>query len=65
MDGFECLADIRSFQMFLEIEIVVYSSSYRAREVNQLIRDGANQYIKKPILSTQLEVQLYESFKLY
>jgi len=51
--------------MFLEIEIVVYSSSYRAREVNQLIRDGANQYIKKPILSTQLEVQLYESFKLY
>jgi len=47
MDGFECLMDIRNFKKFDEIQIVVYSTSFRQREVNQLKNDGANQYLKK------------------
>ncbi len=47
MDGFECLADIRNFTKFANIHVIVYSTSYRQREVNQLKEDGANQYIQK------------------
>lgn len=47
MDGFECLIDIRNFAKFSNIHVIVYSTSYRHREVNQLKDDGANQYIQK------------------
>lgn len=61
MDGFECLTDIRSFAKFSDIKIVVYSSLYRTREVNQLKQDGANQYLQKPPSYNQLKILLYQS----
>ena len=48
MNGFECLADIRSFSQFSHINVIVYSSAYHNREVNQLKDDGANHYLQKP-----------------
>lgn len=59
MNGFECLADIRSFSQFSEIKIIVYSSSYHQREVDQLKRDGADKYLQKPNSFQQLKTLLY------
>ncbi len=61
MDGFACLTDIRSFAKFSSIQIVVYSSVYRNREVRQLKEDGANQYLQKPPSYNQLKTLLYKS----
>ncbi|WP_419211289.1 response regulator [Maribacter sp. X9] len=63
MDGFECLTDIRNFEQFSEIQIVVYSSVYRNREVKQLRQDGANQYLQKPHSFGQLQTLLKKSLK--
>lgn len=63
MDGFECLTDIRSFKQFSHIKVIVYSSSYHQREVNQLKRDGANRYLQKPNSFNQLKTLLYKSIK--
>lgn len=63
MDGFECLADIRSFDQFSHIKVIVYSFSYHQREVHQLEKDGANKYIQKPNSFNQLKTLLYQSIK--
>jgi CheY-like chemotaxis protein len=63
MDGFECLSDIRSFAKFSDIQIVVYSSIYRDREVKQLKEDGANQYLQKPPSYNELKTLLYQSLQ--
>lgn len=64
MDGFECLADIRSFSKFSEIQVIVFSSYYRKREVNQLKLDGANQYLQKPNSFEQMKSILAKSLRL-
>ncbi len=61
MNGFECLTDIRNFPRFDNIKVIVYSTSYRLREVNQLQTDGANQYIQKPSSFEDLKVMLHKS----
>lgn len=63
MDGFECLADIRSFPKFTDIKVIVYSTSYHEREVKQLKADGANQYLQKPISFSELVRLLSRSIK--
>ncbi|CAM3331281.1 response regulator [Zobellia roscoffensis] len=63
MNGFECLTDIRNFARFDGIKVIVYSTSYRQREVNQLQTDGANQYIQKPSSFEDLKIMLTKSLK--
>ncbi|MGS0527341.1 response regulator [Zobellia nedashkovskayae] len=61
MNGFECLTDIRNFSRFDDIKVIVYSTSYLQREVNQLQGDGANQYIQKPSSFEDLKIMLHKS----
>ncbi len=61
MDGFECLADIRSFPQFAKIKIIVYATSYHEREVNQLKEDGADHYLQKPNSFQELKSLLFQS----
>ena len=61
MNGFECLTDIRNFYRFDGIKVIVYSTSYLQREVNQLQADGANQYIQKPSSFDDLKIMLNKS----
>ena len=61
MDGFECLMDIRNFAKFDGIKIVVYSTSFVQREVNQLRKDGADQYLQKPTSYSDLKALLSKS----
>ncbi|WP_149276235.1 response regulator [Pareuzebyella sediminis] len=64
MDGFECLADIRNFSKFSDIQVIVFSSYYRKREINQLKLDGANQFLQKPTSFDQMKSLLYKSLRL-
>ncbi|MDO6518722.1 response regulator [Zobellia uliginosa] len=63
MNGFECLTDIRNFQRFDAIKVIVYSTSHREREVKQLQTDGANQYIQKPTSFDDLKIMLHKSLE--
>lgn len=54
MNGFDCLHDIRNFRQFSAIDIIVYSTTYVRREVRQLKKDGANQFMQKPNSFDQL-----------
>lgn len=63
MDGFECLLDIRNFSKFDDIKIVVYSTSFVQREVNQLKEDGADQYLQKPSSFRDLKELLLKSLE--
>lgn len=64
MDGFECLADIRNFSKFSDIQVIVFSSYYRRREINQLKLDGANQFLQKPTSFDQMKSLLSKSLRL-
>lgn len=64
MDGFECLADIRSFPQFSNIKVIVYSTSYNEMEVNQLREDGANHYLQKPNSFQQLKSLLLQCVRM-
>lgn len=64
MDGFECLTDIRSFPRFAKIKIIVYSTSYHEREVNQLKEDGADHYLQKPNSFQELKSLLFQSVRI-
>ncbi len=64
MNGFECLADIRSFPQFAKIKIIVYSTSYHEREVNQLKEDGADYYLQKPNSFQELKSLLFQSVRI-
>lgn len=63
MDGFECLADIRSISKFSNIKVIIYSTSFNAKEIDKLKEAGANQYIKKPNSFNQLKTLLFKSIK--
>lgn len=65
MDGFECLADIRNFPKFSNTHIIVYSTSYRKREVDQLKADGANQYLQKSSSFNTLKTLIFKSLSNY
>lgn len=64
MDGFECLTDIRSFPQFTKIKVIVYSTSYHDREVNQLREDGANHYLQKPNSFQELKSLLFQCVRI-
>lgn len=64
MDGFECLTDIRNFPQFAKIKIIVYSTSYHEREVNQLREDGADHYLQKPNTFQELKSLLFQSIRM-
>jgi CheY-like chemotaxis protein len=63
MDGFECLADIRNIPKFSHIKVIIYSTSYDKKEIDQLKEAGANQYIRKPNSFNQLKTVLFKSIK--
>lgn len=48
MDGGECLSLIRSDKKFDTIAIIIYSSILDMQRIEELFRNGANRYLRKP-----------------
>jgi len=48
INGKECLIEIKKNVQFIDIPIIIYSTSSQKHEIEQLYRLGANYYFKKP-----------------
>jgi len=60
MDGFECLADIRDLSKFADIPVIIYSTSFHPKEIEQLQEMGATLYLQKPSSYNQLKTLLHK-----
>ncbi len=60
MNGFECLSDIRQDEKFLDIPVIIYSTSFHPMEVERLEEMGATGYLKKPTSYNQLKTLVYK-----
>lgn len=58
MDGEECLHDIRSIAAFVDIPVIIYSSSIELARAEQLQNMGANLYLKKPNSFPKLKIAI-------
>ena len=63
MNGFECLSDIRDDEKFKNIPVIIYSTSYLKKEIEQLRRMGATGYLRKPSSFNQLKTLIYKCVK--
>jgi CheY-like chemotaxis protein len=63
MNGFECLSDIRADEKFKNIPIIIYSTSFLEKEVEQLHKMGASGYLRKPSSYNQLKTLVYKCVK--
>jgi DNA-binding NtrC family response regulator len=62
-DGNGCLRLLKSSAAFLNIPVVIYSTSDFYRDITQSFQYGAYRYIVKPSSFTQLENELKEIFE--
>ncbi|HLP50864.1 MAG TPA: response regulator [Chitinophagales bacterium] len=58
-NGFECLKEIKRQEQLKTLSIVVYSTSYQAEIVDELRRQGAQHYLRKPSEFEQLKKVIY------
>lgn len=60
MDGFECLSDIRDLNLFDDVPVIIYSTSFHEKDVERLKNMGATLYLKKPSSFNQLKTLLHK-----
>jgi len=46
--GKECVAEIRGDQTFMNVPVVIYSTSLSPRDIDESYKAGANLYLQKP-----------------
>jgi CheY-like chemotaxis protein len=63
MDGFECLADIRDLDQYINIPVIIYSTSYHPKEIDRLNAMGASLYLQKPSSYNQLKTLLHKCLR--
>lgn len=63
MDGFECLADIRDLDKYLNTPVIIYSTSYHPKEIDRLEEMGASLYLQKPSSYNQLKTLLHKCLR--
>ena len=59
MDGEECLSRIKEVTSLCAIPIVLYSDSLDTKNINKLLRSGANRCFKKPSTFRSLQPALW------
>jgi CheY-like chemotaxis protein len=47
-NGFECLTEIRLNKALRKLPVIIFSTSYEQQVVNQLFKNGAKYFIRKP-----------------
>ncbi len=59
-NGFECLAEIKKNKIFMQLPVIIFSTSYEMGVVNSLYENGAQYYIRKPA-----DIKLYKKIILH
>ena len=62
--GFECLNEIRSFEKWNFIKIVILSTSSHPAQVEELYKMGADLYLKKPTDYNKLKIMLNKCLRM-
>lgn len=47
-NGFECLSEIKNSKRLNRLPVIIFSTSYEQEVVNQLYKNGAQYFIRKP-----------------
>lgn len=63
-NGFQCLEEIRNNKMLRDIFVIIYSTTARQKEVDEVFIKGANLFIKKPNSYTELKSILAQVFEI-
>lgn len=63
-NGFECLSEIKANEQFMQIPIIIFSTSYDADVVSNLHECGANYYMRKPGEFSHLKKIIHKSLLL-
>ncbi len=61
MNGLECLQKIRSDEKYSDISIAIYSTSTSKKDIDDTFSHGANIYITKPAVYSELKNVLEKS----
>lgn len=60
-NGFECLAEIKLNTELRQLFVVIFSTSSEQEIVNQLYKNGAQYYIRKPSEFEQMKKVIYQA----
>jgi CheY-like chemotaxis protein len=63
-NGFDCLKEIKQSEKLKLLTVIVFSTSYDPELVNQLYRNGAQYYIRKPNSYAKLKNDILHALNL-
>ncbi len=63
-NGFECLSQIKLSTKLKKLPIIIFSTSFEQEVVNQLYKNGAQYFIRKPAEFSQFKTIIQQSLAL-
>jgi len=63
-NGFECLSEIKLSEKLKQLPVIVFSTSFEQEVVNQLYKNGAQYFIRKPSEFSQFKIIIQQSLEL-
>ena len=63
MNGLDCLRQIRQMEGLGRVPVIIYSTSTNPRDMEQARRDGATDYLIKPVSIASLRQELSRIFE--
>jgi CheY-like chemotaxis protein len=63
-NGFECLSEIKLSEKLKQLPVIVFSTSFEQEVVNQLYKNGAQYFIRKPSEFSQFKKIIQQSLAL-
>jgi CheY-like chemotaxis protein len=63
-NGFECLTEIKLSKKLKQLPVIVFSTSFEQEVVNQLYKNGAQYFIRKPSEFSQFKKIIQQSLAL-
>jgi CheY-like chemotaxis protein len=61
-NGFECLSEIKLNQKLQRLPVIIFSTSFEQEVVNQLYKNGAQYFIRKPSEFSQFKKIIHQTF---
>jgi len=63
-NGFECLTEIKTSEKLKSLPVIIFSTSFEQEVVNQLYKNGAEHFIRKPSDFSQFKKIIQQSVVL-
>ncbi len=63
-NGFECLTEIKASSRLMPLLVIIFSTSYEQGVVNMLYKNGAQYFIRKPVIFAQFKKIVQQAIML-